>query len=225
MEETVKPNLSSFILYILLIVIIIIGAVYLFFSQKNTKDSVDDQGITVSSETKKKEYQNPPVLNINQEKKYFADISTNKGKLRIELFAKDTPNTVNNFVFLAKDGFYDGTVFHRIMKNFMIQGGDPRGDGTGGPGYKFADEKIIRDYKRGIVAMANSGPNTNGSQFFIMHKDNITLPKNYIIFGLVTDGMDIVDKIAEIPVVDNGYGEESKPTEKVIIEKIDINEK
>ena len=105
----------------------------------------------------------------------------------------------------------------------MIQGGDPLGDGTGGPGYKFADEKITLDYKKGMVAMANSGPNTNGSQFFIMHQDN-NLPKNYVIFGQVVKGMEIIDKIAGVEVEDNGLGEQSKPKEKVIIENITVSE-
>jgi len=105
----------------------------------------------------------------------------------------------------------------------MIQGGDPKGDGTGGPGYRFADEKITRDYKRGIIAMANSGPNTNGSQFFIMHKDT-DLPKNYVIFGQVVKGIEVIDKIAETQTVDNGLGEQSKPTKEIKIEKITIKE-
>ncbi|MBI3954827.1 peptidylprolyl isomerase, partial [Candidatus Gottesmanbacteria bacterium] len=107
---------------------------------------------------------------------------------------------------------------------FMIQGGDPQGNGSGGPGYKLNDEKITRDYKRGILAMANSGPNTNGSQFFIMHQD-YELPKNYVIFGQVVKGIEVVDVIANIQTVDNGYKEESKPTEKVTIDKITVTEK
>ncbi|OGG27374.1 peptidylprolyl isomerase [Candidatus Gottesmanbacteria bacterium RIFCSPLOWO2_01_FULL_39_12b] len=160
-------------------------------------------------------------MTIDSKKVYKGQITTNKGLFTIELFAKETPVTVNNFVALAKDGFYNNTVFHRIIKDFMIQGGDPKGDGTGGPGYTFADEKITRDYKRGIVAMANSGPNTNGSQFFIVHKDT-DVPKNYVIFGQVLTGMETIDKIAGVKVEDNGRGEQSKPTETVKIEKIEI---
>jgi len=110
-----------------------------------------------------------------------------------------------------------------VIKGFMIQGGDPRGDGSGGPGYKFNDEPIKGEYKRGIVAMANSGPNTNGSQFFVMHQDN-PLPKNYVIFGQVIEGMETVDKIAEAPAVDNGFGENSKPVNPVKVESVQILE-
>jgi cyclophilin family peptidyl-prolyl cis-trans isomerase len=162
-------------------------------------------------------------MSIDKSKKYSAIIKTTKGDINVEFFTSEAPVAVNNFIFLAKDGFYNGTVFHRIIKGFMIQGGDPKGDGTGGPGYKFKDEPITRDYKRGVIAMANSGPNTNGSQFFIMHSDN-NLPKNYVIFGQMTDGFDNLDAIASTPVTDNGYGESSKPTEVVSIKSIDIKE-
>src|SRR3989337_2966922 len=112
----------------------------------------------------------------------------------IEL-SKDAPLTSSNFIFLAQEKFYDGLTFHRKEEGFVIQGGDPRGDGTGGPGYAIADEPVIGDYLRGVVAMANAGPNTNGSQFFIMLKDHPELPKNYTIFGKIIEGMDVVDKI------------------------------
>ncbi|OGG16549.1 peptidylprolyl isomerase [Candidatus Gottesmanbacteria bacterium RIFCSPHIGHO2_02_FULL_40_24] len=170
-----------------------------------------------------KQYSKIPEMTIDPGKIYTADVSTSYGNFQIELFAENTPVTVNNFVVLARDGFYNGTPFHRIIKDFMIQGGDPLGDGTGGPGYKFADEKITLDYKKGMVAMANSGPNTNGSQFFIMHQDN-NLPKNYVIFGQVVKGMEVIDKIAGVEVEDNGLGEQSKPKEKVIIENITVSE-
>lgn len=160
---------------------------------------------------------------IDQTKKYQAQIKTSKGDIKIDLFAADTPIAVNNFVSLSNDNFYNGTVFHRVVKDFMIQGGDPKGDGTGGPGYMFNDEKITRDYKKGIVAMANSGPNTNGSQFFIMHRD-FDLPKNYVIFGQVVEGMDVVDKIALGETVDNGQGEKSKPVEPASVETVTISE-
>lgn len=175
-----------------------------------------------SSETIKT-YKTKPSLVIDKNKKYFALLATNKGPIKMEFFPSEVPETVNNFIFLAKEGFYNNTIFHRIVKDFMIQGGDPKGDGTGGPGYKFDDEKVTRDYKRGIVAMANSGPNTNGSQFFIMHKD-YALPKQYVIFGRVIEGMETVDKIADTPTIDNGQGEKSKPAEKVIVEKIEVTE-
>ena len=141
--------------------------------------------------------------------------------------AKDAPKTVNNFVMLAKDKFYDGLTFHRIVKDFMIQGGDPAGTGSGGPGYKFNDEPVVGDYTQGTIAMANSGKNTNGSQFFIMTGDysNGKLPKDYVIFGKVSSGLDVVKKLNETATTDNGSGEQSKPTEKVVISKVTIEEK
>ena len=119
---------------------------------------------------------------------------TSKGTIVFKLFDADAPKAVSNFVYLTKGGFYDGLTFHRREEGFVIQGGDPNGNGTGGPGYQFADEKVTRQYTRGIVAMANAGPNTNGSQFFIMLADT-PLPPQYTIFGQVTVGMDVVDKI------------------------------
>jgi cyclophilin family peptidyl-prolyl cis-trans isomerase len=166
----------------------------------------------------------PIVMGIDTEKKYQALVKTSEGNLTIELNVALTPNTVNNFVTLSKKGFYDNTIFHRVIKGFMIQGGDPKGDGTGGPGYKFDDEPFDGEYTRGTVAMANSGPNTNGSQFFIMHKD-APLPKNYVIFGKVISGLETVDKIAEAPVKSNPFsGENSVPVNPAKILKIDIVE-
>jgi len=165
-----------------------------------------------------------PTMQIDQNKTYSAVLKTSEGDITIDLDAKKTPITVNNFVSLAKENFYNGTVFHRVMKDFMIQGGDPKGDGTGGPGYKFADEPIDGEYTRGTVAMANSGPNTNGSQFFIMHKD-YSLPKSYVIFGHVSKGMDTVDKIAEAEVTMSPSGENSKPVSPVKVESVEVIEK
>src|SRR3954471_4559158 len=115
-----------------------------------------------------------------------------------QLFPAEAPNTVNNFVFLARDGYYDGVIFHRVISGFMIQGGDPTGTGRGGPGYRFNDEPVSRQYKRGTLAMANAGPNTNGSQFFVMHAD-YPLPPSYTIFGKLTSGEEGVDAIARAP--------------------------
>lgn len=168
------------------------------------------------SQSKRKEYSSAPAMTIDQNKEYFVTLTTTDGTIKIKLFPKEVPKTVNNFVFLVKEGFYNGTKFHRIIKGFMIQGGDPKGDGTGGPGYSFEDEKVTRDYKRGIIAMANSGPNTNGSQFFIMHKD-YDLDKIYTIFGEVVEGMDTVDKIADTPVTLSASGVQSKPVDEVKI--------
>ncbi len=141
-------------------------------------------------------YQFPGVLDASKIQNKKAVIKTSKGTIEFELFADKTPKTVSNFVYLVENGFYDGLIFHRVEPGFVIQGGDPNGDGTGGPGYKFEDEPIVSDYKEGTVAMANSGPNTNGSQFFICLDDQPNLPKQYNLFGQVTLGMDVVKKIA-----------------------------
>jgi len=143
-------------------------------------------------------------------------LKTEKGDITIDLYADKTPITVNNFISLAEKGFYDNTIFHRVIKNFMIQGGDPKGDGTGGPGYQFADEPFVGEYTRGTIAMANAGPNTNGSQFFIMHKD-YPLPKNYVIFGKVIKGIEVVDAIAESEVKMGTSGEMSTPVNPIKI--------
>lgn len=162
-------------------------------------------------------------MQIDQSKTYRATLSTAKGDIVIELAADKTPITVNNFVALSRQGFYDGTIFHRTIQGFMIQGGDQQGTGAGGPGYTFDDEPFEGEYARGTVAMANAGPNTNGSQFFIMHQD-YSLPKNYVIFGKVVEGMDIVDAIAEAPVTTSATGENSKPVNPVTVTSVEIVE-
>lgn len=164
-----------------------------------------------------------PKMEIDTKKSYTATLTTSKGDIIIKLNADKTPITVNNFISLAKKGFYDGTVFHRVIKDFMIQGGDPEGNGTGGPGYRFADEPFEGEYTRGVIAMANAGPNTNGSQFFIMHAD-YDLPKNYVIFGEVEKGIEVVDKIAESKVQTSASGEPSDPVEKTTIQKVIVSE-
>ncbi len=165
-----------------------------------------------------------PIMLIDQKKSYTAKMKTSVGEIDIELNVKDTPVTANNFVFLAKKNFYDNVIFHRVIKGFMIQGGDPTGTGSGGPGYKFNDEPFTGEYTRGTVAMANSGPNTNGSQFFIMHAD-VGLQKAYVIFGKVVKGLDVVDKIAEAETTWGGDGAMSKPVEQVKILSVEIVEK
>ncbi len=173
----------------------------------------------------RKQYSAPPAMAIDPNKQYTATINTTKGTIKAELYAKDTPMTVNNFVVLSRDGFYNGVRFHRIIKNFMVQTGDPVGDGTGGPGYRFNDEAVTRDYTRGTLAMANAGANTNGSQFFIVHQDSLQLDKNYTIFGKVTEGLDALDAIANVPVDVSDRGESSVPKEEVLINSITIEEK
>ncbi len=167
-------------------------------------------------------YAEAPNMMIDTKKIYTAKMKTTAGEMTIRLNASAVPKTVNNFVFLAKEKFYDGVIFHRTIKGFMIQGGDPTGTGMGGPGYRFDDEPFTGEYKRGVLAMANAGPNTNGSQFFIMHAD-YPLPKNYVIFGEVTAGLDVVDKIATAPTVPGGEG--SKPVDPVKIESITVSAK
>lgn len=161
----------------------------------------------------------PKELTIDPEKNNIVVLKTTAGDIHIALTTKMTPMTANNFAYLAKNNFYDGTIFHRTIKGFMIQGGDPNGDGTGGPGYRFGDEPFEGEYTRGIVAMANSGPDTNGSQFFIMHND-YALPANYVIFGKVIEGMETVDKIAEAPTLTEGEG--STPVSPVTIIKAEL---
>lgn len=165
-----------------------------------------------------------PSMQIDQNKNYIVTLKTSEGDIEIALNAKETPITVNNFVYLVKNNFYNKTVFHRVIKGFMVQGGDPTGTGSGGPGYKFDDEKFSGEYTRGTVAMANSGANTNGSQFFIMHED-VPLSPDYVIFGKVIKGMDVVDKIASAPVVSNGFDSQpSKPVNPVVVNSVEITE-
>lgn len=162
-----------------------------------------------------------PKMTIDVKKIYTATLKTSMGNIVIELDTHEAPLTVNNFVYLAKKDFYDNTIFHRVIKDFMIQGGDPEGTGMGGPGYKFADE-ITPDQvfnKPGLLAMANSGPDTNGSQFFITHKETPWLTGNHTIFGVVKEGMDIVDAIAGVPT-----GNNDKPLTDVIITDVEIKE-
>ncbi len=148
-----------------------------------------------------KQYSTPPAMQIDTNKKYHAVIKTNKGNIELELNPAEAPQTVNNFVTLARDGFYDGVSFHRVVPGFVIQGGDPTGSGRGGPGYQFKDEPVRRPYKAGTLAMANAGPNTNGSQFFICLEDQPGLPPSYTIFGDVTSGMNVVRSIKQGDVI------------------------
>ena len=170
-----------------------------------------------------KVYDSMPEMNIDISKKYSAVIKTSKGDMSIEFFTEDAPLTVNNFINLSRDGYYDNVIFHRVISGFMIQGGDPSGTGHGEmgkfPGYKFEDElNNQRSYDKGILAMANAGPDTNGSQFFIMHVD-YPLPYQYTIFGFVTEGLDVIDKIASVET-----GDGDKPINDVVIETIEVKE-
>jgi len=164
------------------------------------------------------QYSQPPGIIIDPARTYTATLETTAGSMTADLFAAETPRTVNNFVFLARDGFYDGVIFHRVIKGFMIQGGDPTGTGSGGPGYRFEDEPVTRRYQRGTLAMANAGPNTNGSQFFVMHAD-YGLPPNYTIFGKLSAGEEVVDAIATAPT-----GPQDRPLDPVRIVSVTITE-
>lgn len=156
----------------------------------------------VNSEQKQiKQYKGFPVLDSEELKGKKIGIQTNKGVIKFEIYPEAT-KAASNFLFLTKEGFYNGLKFHRVEPRFVIQGGDPLGNGTGGPGYSFSDEPVIGKYDKGVVAMANSGPDTNGSQFFIMLSDTPGLPPKYTIFGRVYEGMDVVGKIAVGDVMD-----------------------
>jgi len=148
-----------------------------------------------------KQYNSAPAMSIDSSKSYSATIDTSRGPISVDLFAKDAPKTVNNFIFLAREGFYDGTQFHRVIKDFMVQAGDPTGTGRGGPGYRFEDEfdprKNPRKHQRGTLSMANAGPNTNGSQFFITHVATDWLDGKHTVFGQVKSGQEVVDSIQQ----------------------------
>lgn len=210
-----NKTIVSLILTVLIIILIIIG-----WNVNRSKFSSDEPPTATATSTDSSASTSPSQVTNNQNKKMTNNIvtlETSLGQIKIETYNQDAPNTVANFVKLAQKGYYDGLIFHRVISGFMIQGGDPTGTGTGGPGYQFADElnpataSYKEGYKRGIVAMANAGPNTNGSQFFIMHQD-YGLPNNYTIFGHVIEGLDVVDRIASVKT-DTG----DRPLEAVII--------
>lgn len=222
---------DNILVIVLVIFLFLVGTLSIKKMSKNTtqkpinKTNINyqqkEESMPASLSANKK--MNQPEMIIDQNKKYEATLHTSVGDITLSLNTKETPITANNFIYLAKNQFYDNTIFHRVIDGFMIQGGDPRGDGTGGPGYQFADEDFSGEYKRGTIAMANSGPNTNGSQFFIMHQDYALQP-NYVIFGQVISGLEVVDKIATAQVTNSFGGELSKPVEPVTINSITITE-
>src|SRR3989344_310289 len=195
-------QMSKFYYFFIVILIVIAG--YLVWHGEAKAPTTDEQSITTntsqnSDNNEEKVMTNlafPGVLPNDQIEGKKVVVKTDKGTIEFELYADKAPNSVSNFIYLAEKGYYDGLTFHRVVPDFVIQGGDPTGNGSGGPDYKFPDEPVVGDYKAGTVAMANSGPDTNGSQFFICLTDQPTLPKNYNLFGQVTIGMDIVAKIA-----------------------------
>ena len=202
-------------IYRFLIVSLFISACGSNEVEETTETTVqDNKGESTMSD--EKVYSSMPEMIIDQNKSYTAVIQTSMGDLTVEFFSDTAPVTVNNFVSLSNDGYYDNIIFHRVISGFMIQGGDPSGTGHGEygkfPGYTFEDElNNQQPYEKGILAMANAGPNTNGSQFFIMHVD-YPLPYQYTIFGKVTDGFDVIDTIASVQTAEG-----DKPVEDVVI--------
>ena len=169
----------------------------------------------------RKQYDKPPEMKVDKDKTYTATIETNAGTMVAELYPKLAPQTVNSFVFLAREGFYEGVIFHRVIPGFMIQGGDPTGTGSGGPGYTLKAEFNDTKHNRGILSMARtSDPDSAGSQFFVMHGRAPHLDDQYTVFGKVTRGLDVVDKIATAP-----KGDDDRPTNPVKIKRITIAEK
>jgi cyclophilin family peptidyl-prolyl cis-trans isomerase len=196
-------------------------------SEDETAEVSDDESSDAASDgasedvaARNDSYDEAPKLKLDPKETYVVKLETTKGDFEIAVDQEAAPIAAANFVFLVQEGYYDGIPFHRIIKDFMIQTGDPTGTGTGGPGYELTDDPVKGDYDRGTVAMANAGPNTGGSQFFIVHGTTVnqTLPKDYIIFGSVDDaGMKVVDKIASVEVTTGPSGEPSSPVEPVNI--------
>ncbi|TNJ68134.1 peptidylprolyl isomerase [Paenibacillus hemerocallicola] len=212
-------------------VIAAVGAIALTLAGCGGDKTAGNANGNASGAKGEKNWSSPPPMTLKTDKKYEAVFDTTEGKFTVNLFNDTAPKTVNSFVFLSKEGFYNNVVFHRIMKTFMIQTGDPTGTGMGGPGYTIEDElKTTYKYDPGIVAMANTGAkNSGGSQFFICTgadcAASLNPRPNYTIFGQVTSGMEVVQKIAATPVKASPTGEPSVPTKEVKINKIDINEK
>lgn len=217
--------MKNFYVVSVIIVLVVGGLIFLISSGGGEKSfqTIDKNETLKNSESEsmsQKQYSKAPEILPEIERiGKKAKFETNQGSFTITLFGDKAPKTVSNFIFLAKDGFYNGLIFHRVIKDFMIQGGDPDGTGTGGPGYKFEDEfdDSLTFSKKGILAMANSGPATNGSQFFITVTPTPNLNGLHTIFGEVTQGYDVVEKISKVEI-----GTNDKPVQKVIITKIEI---
>ncbi len=188
------------LIYFVIGVVIVIGGYFLWPNKakgpvKNQSEASNVNQNTNKENNKVAEFKFPGVLPVEEIKNKKAVLTTSKGVIEFNLYYENAPMSVSSFVYLAKSGYFDGLTFHRVVPDFVIQGGDPTGTGSGGPGYQFPDEPVVGDYKTGSVAMANAGPDTNGSQFFICLKDQPTLPKQYNLFGQVTEGMSVIDKI------------------------------
>lgn len=232
--------MKNILLSVVVSALVVLGGYYLFrdnkkdFSEEiikvSTNFNTDTSSESLETKTVMVSSSGQPISNVikndnsnNQIKKSnMVKIETNYGVIVLEMYKNDAPKTVENFTTLAQKGFYNNLTFHRVIKGFMIQGGDPSGNGTGGPGYKFEDElnpntdSYKNGYNAGVVAMANSGPNTNGSQFFIMHVD-YPLPHNYTIFGRVVSGQEIVNKIANVPT-----GANDMPISPVVMKSVTV---
>ncbi len=200
MARVIRPRIAGIILALATLLLASCSvAVSETTSQETTAPEIALEEVTPSETIpapKRMSYSAPPEMAIDPTKNYTATIETEKGNLVLALFAADAPNTVNNFVFLAREGFYDGLTFHRVLADFMAQGGCPDGTGMGGPGYTFADEFSSHGHGVGALSMANSGPNTNGSQFFITYTPQPHLNGKHSVFGQLTDGMDVLKLLA-----------------------------
>lgn len=228
MQET-KGTQSGNTIIIILVLILLLGVGWYLLSHKSEEavPAADMMKVSVQETPTSTPVEVTPTLvkkdeTNNKKTMNTITLETNHGKIVFQTYNDDAPKTVENFVTLAKKGFYDNLIFHRVIKGFMIQGGDPTGTGMGGPGYKFADEinpsspLYQTGYKKGVVAMANAGPNTNGSQFFIMLADT-PLPPSYTIFGHVISGQEVVDEIGNVKT-----GANDKPTESVVMKKVTV---
>jgi cyclophilin family peptidyl-prolyl cis-trans isomerase len=227
------------VIIIAVVILIIFGGIYYFAEQENS-EAVNDEQTEVSEQALNNNVNNMSIAESSQattseeiinsdnsivkNMQHLITIKTNLGNISFATYDADAPETVKNFIKLTEKGFYDGVIFHRVIPGFMTQGGDPTGTGSGGPGYSFADElnpqteSYQAGYKKGVVAMANAGPNTNGSQFFIMVAD-YPLPNNYTIFGKVVSGQEVADAISKVKTDSN-----DKPLSKVIMEKVTVEE-
>jgi cyclophilin family peptidyl-prolyl cis-trans isomerase len=213
--------IKNIILSVIVIGLLVFGGYFLFLRDNTKTDEL--ALVQMAMSTTEINSTVATTSEIINKKSNMITIETNYGKIVFETYNSDAPKTVENFITLTNKGFYNGLTFHRVIKGFMIQGGDPNGNGTGGPGYKFEDElnpntaSYKAGYKKGVVAMANAGPNTNGSQFFIMTAD-YPLPNNYTIFGKVVSGQDVVDTIANVQT-----GANDKPSTPVVMKKVSVD--
>ena len=221
--------MNNKIIIILVVLFVFIGLIFMFSgggeSDLTEEDLLNSQTEEEELIDNEEELAEEEIVNNNEEEITMtqATLKTSEGDIVLEFYPELAPNTVKNFQELAEKGFYDGVIFHRVIEGFMIQGGDPTGTGTGGPGYKFDDELdpdseiAKKGYLRGTLAMANSGPNSNGSQFFIMHKD-YPLPYQYTIFGRVVEGLEVVDAVATVET-----GANDKPLEDIVINEVVVS--